>query len=159
MGGNGWNGVNGTSRCFCRHPKRAQPPLTRAVSQHYIKAQPPTPAPSLDFWDFCLGLGIRSKLYASLPLSPTNLGSFRVRSRIHLSSGSSSSFFFFSFFFFCFIGTENLKELKKRGRNQTKQYHQVLSQFHTWAYLIRKLVSCSPSGSRSTTLIQDHCTR
>ena len=50
---------------------RAQPPLTRAVSQHYIKAQPPTSAPSLFFWDFRLGLGIRCNTlrFPPLPLS------------------------------------------------------------------------------------------
>jgi hypothetical protein len=64
VAGHGWKWVEqgeGQVSLLLPPPKRAQPPLTRAVSQHYIKAQPPTPAPSWDFWDFRLGLGIRCK--------------------------------------------------------------------------------------------------
>lgn len=82
-GGHGWKWVEqgelGERHLSLLLPPlgRAQPPLTRAVSQHYIKAQPPTPAPSLNFWDFRLGLGIRCNTPRFPPsFSPTNPGSF-----------------------------------------------------------------------------------
>lgn len=58
LSGHGWNWVEpgeGHLLLLLPPPQRAQPPLTRAVSQHYIKAQSPTPAPS---WIFGISVSV-----------------------------------------------------------------------------------------------------
>jgi hypothetical protein len=76
MGGNGWNRVKAPLAAFAA--TSAGPASPDAGSESALYKGPISHARALlDFWDFCLGLGIRCKLtrFPSLPLLPTNLGS------------------------------------------------------------------------------------